>query len=284
MDIDRRKFLGSTTALLALTLAACGKKTKGLMGSTTGPAANELNVALATNDLVENTKSRVAFILRKGDATLPQSKVDVAIDSNSSGKFEQKVETTFHSDTQGGVAYYTFQHEFGKSATYFAQIKSRYGTITASINVVPASAITMPKPGDQMIPFDSPTTQDHRGVNPICTRVPPCAMHDVTISQALSEKKPVLVAFATPALCQTATCGPVVDVVLAVKDSFPNVHYLHEEIYTDETGKTSAPTPSAYKLQSEPMVYLAKSDGTVHTRFDGIFGETELRNALKQLS
>ena len=42
-----------------------------------------------------------------------------------------------------------------------------------------------------------------------------------------------MLAFATPQLCQTRVCGPVVDVVAEVKNSTDGVTFIHQEIYAN---------------------------------------------------
>ena len=47
-------------------------------------------------------------------------------------------------------------------------------------------------------------------------------------------KKPVVLTFATPQLCQSRVCGPVVDVVEQVKaTATKGVAFIHQEIYKD---------------------------------------------------
>ena len=47
-------------------------------------------------------------------------------------------------------------------------------------------------------------------------------------------KKPVVITFATPLLCASRVCGPVVDIVEQVKATAPkDVAFIHQEIYKD---------------------------------------------------
>ena len=52
---------------------------------------------------------------------------------------------------------------------------------------------------------------------------------------ALAAKVPFVVTFATPAYCQSRTCGPIVDVVSAVRkrEAGSNVRFIHVEVYED---------------------------------------------------
>ena len=63
-------------------------------------------------------------------------------------------------------------------------------------------------------------------ISQIDTRVPPDDMHDDDLADVLG-KKPVVLLFATPALCQSRICGPVVDVAEQVKREFGDRRRLH---------------------------------------------------------
>jgi hypothetical protein len=142
-----------------------------------------------------------------------------------------------------------------------------------------------PKPGQRLTPVPTPTPADHRGVDPICTRTPECPLHDVSLDAALLEKKPIAVLFGTPAFCQTNTCGPVLDVMLSEMQPFAGrVRFLHVEIYTDRTAKTTTPAVDAYKLRGEPFLFLAGADGVVRERISGPYDKGELRGALQRLT
>src|SRR5207247_3495035 len=89
-----------------------------------------------------------------------------------------------------------------------------------------------PTVGSRAIPSQSPTTADHRGVDPICTRTPPCSMHEISIADALQTGKPTVISFATPRFCQSRMCGPVVDVIEDVSKDFKDqASFIHVEVF-----------------------------------------------------
>jgi hypothetical protein len=143
--------------------------------------------------------------------------------------------------------------------------------------------------GQKMIPFDTPTVADPRGVELLCTRNPQCPLHDITLREALAAGVPVAFLIATPQFCQQAICGPVLDVLLGQKDAFPGVKMLHSEVYpTVADAQPNAlkvtEVVSAYGLTFEPALYLAATDGTIVNRLDTIFDEAELHDALAKLA
>ena len=88
--------------------------------------------------------------------------------------------------------------------------------------------------GEKAPKIDTPTVESVGGdVKQIDTRVPPGTMHDDNFADVLG-KKPILLLFATPALCQTRVCGPVVDIAEQVKArTSGDTAFIHMEIYND---------------------------------------------------
>ena len=58
-------------------------------------------------------------------------------------------------------------------------------------------------------------------------------MHEVDFADVVG-KKPIVLLFATPLLCQSRVCGPVVDVAEQVKAEYGDqADFIHMEIYND---------------------------------------------------
>ena len=156
----------------------------------------------------------------------------------------------------------------------------------AAFQVMEPGSVAVPGPGDSMPPFDTPTIDDSRGVDPICTREPePCPFHDVTLTDALLSGKPVAYLVGTPAFCQTGTCAPALESMIDVQDRFGETFtWVHAEVYTDNTATTPAPAVDAASLTFEPALFVIAPDGTVIERLDAIWDQTELVEALERAS
>ena len=118
----------------------------------------------------------------------------------------------------------------------------------------------------------------------IDTRIPPDQMHKVDFADVLG-KKPVVLIFATPALCQSRVCGPVVDVAQQVADEFePKADFIHQEVYVDnEIAKGIRPQLQEFGLETEPWTFLIGKDGVVRDRLEGAYGVAELEDAMKTI-
>ena len=86
-------------------------------------------------------------------------------------------------------------------------------------NLVVRKKSVAPSVGDQAIPSKTPTLASTGGDLAALTtaRHPDRALYEVSVAQAIAAHEPFVLAFATPQFCQSRTCGPVVDVVSAVR-------------------------------------------------------------------
>ena len=140
----------------------------------------------------------------------------------------------------------------------------------------------VPEPGEPAISVHTPTEADVGGdLQQIDTRVPPSTMHDADLTDVLGEK-PVMLLFATPALCQSRVCGPVVDIAEQVKAGYDgDAEFIHMEIFRDnEFDKGFREQVLAWKLPTEPWVFTIDADGKVAARLEGAFSARELEAAL----
>jgi len=143
----------------------------------------------------------------------------------------------------------------------------------------------VPGVGDRPPRIHTPTAADVGGdLSKIDTRVPPDQMHSVDFAEALG-RKPVVLVFATPALCQSRVCGPVVDVAQQVADEYGDqADFIHMEVYDDnEANKGIRPQLRAFGLPTEPWTFLIGADGVIEDRIEGAYGVFELEKALKTI-
>jgi hypothetical protein len=150
----------------------------------------------------------------------------------------------------------------------------------------------VPDVGDEAPPIETPTVGDS-AIEDIDTRTPPDQMHEENFKDVVG-KKPAVLLFATPALCQSRVCGPVVDIAEQVKaESKDDVAFIHMEVYRDNTIKPGClegtrpeeeclrPQVLAYRLQTEPWAFVVGADGKVAARLEGAYSKSELEQALK---
>jgi hypothetical protein len=106
-------------------------------------------------------------------------------------------------------------------------------------------------------------------------------MHDEDFADVLG-KKPAVLLFATPALCRSRVCGPVVDIAEQVKsERGGDAAWIHMEIFEDnEFAKGYRPQVRQWKLPTEPWLFTVDRQGRVAARIEGPFSAEELEDAL----
>lgn len=140
----------------------------------------------------------------------------------------------------------------------------------------------VPNLGDPAPRIHTETKADVAGdMAKIDTRSPASSMHDVDFADVVGTK-PVVLLFATSALCQSRVCGPVVDVTEQVKaETGQDVAFVHQEIFREnEISKGYRPQVAAWNLPTEPWVFTVGSDGRVAARIEGAFSARELERAI----
>ena len=142
-----------------------------------------------------------------------------------------------------------------------------------------------PAVGERAPRVSTPVADEVADISEIDTRVPPSTMHEEDLEDVLG-RKPVVLLFATPALCQTRICGPVVDVAEQVKREFGDrVAFIHQEIYNDnDASKGSRPQVEAYRLPSEPWLFVIDREGVIRTAIEGAFSVEELERAVSDVA
>ena len=204
-----------------------------------------------------------------------------SIERGPGGEGHQHAEDTQVADV------WVMRHRFDKPGVWQVGVLFNEGKANAAAFQIFDKA-PFPIVGDKALASESPTTDDHRGVDPICTRDPVCSMHDITIAGALDKGKPSVLVFATPAFCTSRTCGPVVDIVEDAKTRYgKDVSFVHIEEWKDNkqapTKGELAPTFAEWKLDTEPWIYFVGADGVVKDRWLGACGRAELAAAVKAL-
>lgn len=147
----------------------------------------------------------------------------------------------------------------------------------------------IPRQGEKSPRVHTQTVEDVGGdLSKIDTRVPPDQMHKVDFADVLS-KKPVVMVIATPQLCQSRVCGPVVDIAEQVREETAeegkDVAFIHQEVFNqNDPSKGVQPPLRAFHLETEPWVFVFDRQGKVSARIEGAFSAEELRQAVHQVT
>ncbi len=152
-----------------------------------------------------------------------------------------------------------------------------------SVRVLSDAKDPVPAVGERAPDVETDTVASARGdVESIDTRIPPSDMHEVSFADVRGSK-PVALLFATPQLCQSRVCGPVVDIAMQMKAEYGDrVEFIHQEVYVDnQIDKGLRPPMQRFSLPSEPWLFVVGKDGRVTARLEGSFGLKAFEKALK---
>jgi hypothetical protein len=153
----------------------------------------------------------------------------------------------------------------------------------AQVQVSTKKADEIPDVGERPPSVETETVASAKGdLEAIDTRVPPSDMHEASFSEVVG-KKPVALLFATPQLCQSRVCGPVTDVALQLKAKYGDqMEFIHQEVYVDNDANKGLREPlKAFRLRTEPWLFVVGADGTITARMEGSFGLSAFEDAIK---
>ncbi|MGH2763311.1 MAG: hypothetical protein ACRDLD_12165 [Thermoleophilaceae bacterium] len=205
-----------------------------------------------------------------------------------------QVDTQFRSqssaaDPDAAKFVYVTELPFDKPGKYeILGMARRDGRLVAATSALPQLTVRkddlVPAPGERAPVIHTPTEADVGGdLEQIDTRVPPSTQHDSDFADVVGER-PIVLTFATPRLCQSRVCGPVVDVAEQVKAEYEDqAEFIHMEVFVDnDVQKGYRPQLAAWNLPTEPWAFTVDADGRVVARLEGAFSPRELEAAVEK--
>jgi hypothetical protein len=149
----------------------------------------------------------------------------------------------------------------------------------------PVGQYPAPRVGQKAPVVHTPTVGEVSNISEIETRVPPDDMHSEDLADVLG-KKPVVLLFATPALCLSRVCGPVTDEAAQVQQEYGDrVAFIHQEVYNNNSiNDGPRPQMTAYGLSTEPWLFVIDRTGRVSSVLQGPFGVRELEAAVQKVA
>ena len=116
---------------------------------------------------------------------------------------------------------------------------------------------------------------------------PLSSMYAMSLDEAFSNGRQSVVIFATPAYCTSAACGPLLEQTKDAAAQFDDVDFIHIEVYSgfNEEGFQPdvdhlVPAVEAFKLPSEPWIFVIDENGVVKSRLEGVLSSGELEEVI----
>ena len=280
-------FLAGAGALGIVLASGCGGKDEAGDRILGAAFANGLSSEAVLIPGIEQRAPLVLFDVASGRPMRdnPPASIDVELWFKGARLSQSKL--TVHDD-EISTPYYPLMMTLPEAGDY--EIRAKFSAEPVGFRASARDKVPLVQVGDKLRSVDTPTTTNTLGVTPICTRTPAmCPLHDTSFAKVLESKGPTALLISTPGFCQTAVCGPVLELLLSERANFPAMRMVHAEVYNDPqqfaSGKPNPETTAAvhtYGLSYEPSLVVANADGIVVSRLDFTWDRTELRAALQR--
>ena len=172
------------------------------------------------------------------------------------------------------------------------------GTQNARLDLNVADNVSVVEIGESAPPSHNNTLRDVNAIEEITSDwTPDPELYQLTVAEAVRRPRPTVVVFATPSFCTTPTCGPQVDTVSMLKESFHDkADFIHIEIYqrsdqqiVDFKEAQVAPSVRDWGISAVPgwvnesWVFILTQDGCVAGRYEAYASYEELSLALERV-
>ena len=301
-------------AALASILVGCGggSSSEGT-GTTAGPApagslqarldaqpGEEVGLILGTSDFAVG-ENRLSFLVVGNNGQVvetPTAKVYVArsleeapestaaakllkLDPHGEGSHTQK-----HAEPDTEALFVT-RLTFPEAGRYWLVVDLPGETTQGLFALDVKEESAAPAVGEKAPPSENPTLADAPAEEITTARPPDRELLRSSVKQALDDRVPFVVVFATPKYCTSRTCGPTVEIVDEVRrrSTGANVRFIHVEVYKDnDPAKGANRWMTEWRLPSEPWIFVVDGAGVITSRFEGSASVEELEAAVKAVS
>jgi hypothetical protein len=158
-------------------------------------------------------------------------------------------------------------------------------TVPFLVDVLPVP--TTVAAGDVAPLITTPTRNETPIENLTTDGNPMSSLYEMSLDEAFTNGQQSVVIFATPAYCTSAACGPLLQQTKDAAAMFDDVNFIHVEVYSgfNEAGFQPdvdhlVPAVEAFKLPSEPWIFVIDENGVVKARLEGVVGDGELEAAI----
>lgn len=247
-------------------------------------------VIRASTDLAVGSERLLLALADEGGARLGSPDLDVTftVYPEEDQSARQSVAASWIWAIPDVSGLYRANVEFDRPGIWLAEL----ATGTATLLPVPLTVAEVPSTpaiGAPAPPSETPTAADIADLAEITTDSRPDPdLYELSVADAVASGRPTVVVFATPKFCQTAVCGPTLESIKEVKEGYPDVNFVHVEVYdlvasgdaTQIEDLTVHPSITEWGLTSEPWIFVVDAAGNVSGRFEGLVAPEELEGLL----
>lgn len=138
----------------------------------------------------------------------------------------------------------------------------------------------------------TPTAGDTADLSTITSAPQPDPdLYQLSVHQALDAGLPLIVLFSTPAFCVSATCGPQLEILSALKERYRGqANFIHIEVFANphliqgnRLAAKRAPAVAEWGLPTEPWTFVVDKEGRIAAKFEQFTPAAELAAALESV-
>ena len=283
--------------IMLLFLAACGQQTDqsatsfgevankpeqhgadGQHTQSTAVAGTALQPVIATSELVVGPNRMALGLLENNvpinDAAQTTVKVRYYRLAGEQGTLVGEEDARFYGENLGARGTFVAHPSFDTAGNWGMEIvaqRPNQQPLTLRTTVEVKERASAPKIGDPAPQSKTPTARDVSDLRTISSDADPDPrFYQLSVAEAVSSGKPSLILFATPGYCETAVCGPGVDVLGRLVDQFGDaINVVHVEVYQLPYAGKTVSVMQEWGLPSEPWLFLVDADGKIAGRYEG---------------
>ncbi len=270
--------------VLGVLLAGCG-------AAESGDALASASAIVVSSDLAPG-RARLLVGLVGPDGTRlgsPHDEVAIEIAPADRPDLRSRAPGAFTWIIEGGIGLYRAEFQIDAPGQYVATVVPDGGLPLEPVPFTVNPETFAPGIGD-LAPLTPTPTLSGNALEAISTDPDPDpSFYAMSLDEAVSSGRPTVAVFSTPGFCVTTACGPMLDLAKEVAPGYPEVHFVHVEIYEgfdeadfspDPAHLAPAVTAGGWNLPTEPWVFVVDAFGIVTDRFEGVMDPAELREAL----
>lgn len=272
-------------ALLSVLIAGCGSAT---------PAAQEGQDAFAivanADIAVGSGRLLVGIVGPDGERVgSPDHPVAIEVAPANQPEARQRDNGAFMWIVEPAFGLYRATFDFDRAGAWLLTVVPPSGIPLPATSFIVNETSIAPAIGERAPQVETPTVTD-APLDAITTDPnPDPRFYTISLDEAIGSGRSTVAVFSTPAYCNTAACGPMLEQTKQISAIHPDVNYIHIEIYEGwneadfvPDGDHLAPAvgPSGWNLPTEPWVFVIDENGIITHRFEGVMDPSELTAAL----
>lgn len=277
-------------AVCSILVAACGSADESAEQRASQFPKESISI-VANADIAVGTSRLVVAVAESDGGRLgsPDDAIELEVAPVDHPELRQTAEGVFMWIIEDAFGLYRGEFDFDQAGVWSVTVVPDSGPVLERSFFAVSEDSIAPGVGDAAPQVATPTTTDSALASITTDPDPDPRFYELSLDEAVVSGVTTVAVFSTPAFCRTATCGPLLDQTKALAPDYPDVNFVHVEIYTgfDEPdfapdGDHLAPpiTESGWNLPSEPWVFVIDGSGVVTHRFEGVLDAAELLSAL----